>query len=271
MPAMLTLRDAAADLVLGGSCAGCLRPGRRLCPACRASLRAKPRLVWPDPVPLGLTIPVPVPPYAMAVYAGAVRAMLLGHKEQRRYGLRRPLGVALAAVVEYALGALPGAVGESVTPGLTTVGERVTVGRPVTLVPVPSSPAAVKMRGHDPVLAMSQAAASTLRRCGVDARVRTVLRHARVVDDQAGLTATARAGNLAGAFAATTSASTSATTCATTCATTSGPITRVIVVDDVITTGATLAEAVRALRAAGTQPFALATVAATPRTYLPHR
>jgi orotate phosphoribosyltransferase len=40
---------------------------------------------------------------------------------------------------------------------------------------------------------------------------------------------------------------------------------RVIVVDDVVTTGASLAEAVRALRNGGAEVVAAVTVAATPR------
>jgi predicted amidophosphoribosyltransferase len=75
------------------------------------------------------------------------------------------------------------------------------------------------------------------------------LTHRRRVADQAGLTATARAANLSGALHTRLDMRGH----------------RVIVVDDVITTGATLAEAVRALRAAGAEVPACAVIAATER------
>ncbi len=74
-----------------------------------------------------------------------------------------------------------------------------------------------------------------------------------MVRDQAGLTAEARAGNLAGALVVRKARA---------------PLVcdrRVVLVDDIITTGATLAEAARSLRTVGAEPVAAAVIAATQR------
>ncbi len=159
---------------------------------------------------------------AAAFYEGPVREILLAHKERGRLGLARPLGTALAAATRAAAGDLRG----------------------VLLVPVPSSPAAVRARGHDHARRLAAAAAREL-----DLPVAALLAVARRTRDQSGLTAAARAANLDGALRARRRLD-------------GRPV---VVLDDVVTTGATLAEAGRALRAAGADVRAAAVVAATVR------
>lgn len=115
---------------------------------------------------------------------------------------------------------------------------------PVLLCPVPSAPAAVRARGHDHAWRLTSA---TARALAVPAT--RLLLPTRGVADQAGLSTAARAANLAGALRARPPTTTL----------------RVIVVDDVITTGATLVEATRALRAAGHDVAGAAVLAATSR------
>ncbi len=208
------------DLVLPGSCAGCGLTGPELCPGCRADLARPPRLHTPTPRPAGL------PRLATAAsYDGAVRAVLLAHKERGRLGLVRPLGLALAGAV------------------------RLLADGPVVLIPVPSAPAVVRARGHDHARRLAVRAAVELRKQGVPARAARGLLPAREVVDQAGLTAGQRAANLRGALVARRSMDG----------------VRVVVVDDVVTTGATLVEAARALIAGGALVQGAAVVAATAR------
>jgi predicted amidophosphoribosyltransferase len=118
---------------------------------------------------------------------------------------------------------------------------------PGLLVPFPSQPAVVRRRGLDFTRALAEAAAAWLGRVGLAARVHRGLRHARVVRDQSHLTTEDRQANLAGSLVA-------------------GPLPAagwLFVVDDVVTTGASLREAVRALAQAGRPADGLATVAAT--------
>ncbi|GAA4371712.1 ComF family protein [Nocardioides caricicola] len=226
------LLDGAADLLLGGSCAGCARPGRSLCRACAALLPAEPRPAWPDPVPPGLA-----PPWTAGEYDGVVRALLLAHKEHRVLALRRPLAGLLADAVAGLLG---------------------DTGRgPVVLVPVPSRPGVARARGHDPTTAVTTLAARLLRSGGADVVPRSLLRSRRGVADQAGLGAADRAANLAGSMRCRPGALRRLAA--------TRPRAWFVVCDDVLTTGATAREAQRALESAGLAVAGVATVAATRR------
>lgn len=120
---------------------------------------------------------------------------------------------------------------------------------PVVLVPVPSVRARVIERGIDLTASLAGGAARQLRRCGVPVRVERIVRLAREPDDQAGLGRTARLANSRDAYWCRPKL----------------PTGSVIVIDDVVTTGATLAAVTEALRQAGCVPFGAATVAQTPR------
>ncbi len=234
---LLGLGAAASDLVVASGCAGCAEPGGALCPACARLLAAAPTQTEPDPAPLGLP-----PLWAVAAYDGPVRDLLLAHKEGARLALGRPLGRALARAVD--------AVVDAGGPGPAAA----TVGAPLALVPVPSRPGAARRRGHSPLLRTAQVAAAVLRSTGRSVRVLPALAHRRSVDDQAGLDAGARRANLHRALAVPAHLR----------GLLAGPLT-VVLVDDVVTTGATLAEAARALRAAGVPPAGAAVIAATAR------
>ena len=79
---------------------------------------------------------------------------------------------------------------------------RSTRRRPTVLVPVPSRPAVVRERGHDPMLRITRPAARRLRADGHRVRVRAAARASAVaVLDQAGLDAGQRAANLTGSMA----------------------------------------------------------------------
>lgn len=108
----------------------------------------------------------------------------------------------------------------------------------VRLVPVPSARRVVGARGHDPARRIALAAAGELRRGGVAARVVGVLRQRRAVADQSGLDARGRLENLAGALAVVPGGGRMLL---------GGPV---VLVDDLMTTGASLTEAARAVRAA---------------------
>lgn len=220
---------ALADLVLPGTCAGCGTRQAPLCLPCAAVFGGAAWRAEPDPAPTGLP-----PPWAVAAYTGPARAALLAYKEQGRASLAGALGEALAVSLQSAAATLGGRT-------------------PLLAVPVPSSPATVRARGGDPLLRLATRAIASAREGGLPVQLAVTLHHRRRVADQAGLNSAARAANLRGALGVR------------------GPLAgrlrgqAVVLLDDVITTGATLAEATRALEAAGAVVLGAGVVAATPR------
>lgn len=116
-------------------------------------------------------------------------------------------------------------------------------GKNSLVVPVPSTSAAVRRRGYDHGRALAARAAARW-----STRWSPLLRRTRRVGSQRALGATQRGSNAAGTMTARPSQR------------------QVVLVDDVVTTGATLKEAIRALRVVGVEVVAVATVADADRS-----
>jgi predicted amidophosphoribosyltransferase len=225
-----SLLDASAVL-LPVRCAGCGGPDRSLCATCGRELvpRVTARAVGGIPV------------WSALEYAGAVRRVLLAYKESGRVDAAPALSRALRAAVVEALRSAPASASGS---GPGVVGRR-SRGREDALLPVlvPSTAAARRRRGFHPsgtVLARAHILVPPLWRA---------LRLTRQTRDQAGLSSAARAVNRRGSMAA--SARLRGRRC--------------LIVDDIVTSGATIVEAARAIDAAGGRVVGAATIAVTPR------
>ena len=148
---------------------------------------------------------------AAGEYDGALRSAIIAWKERGRFTVERPLAHLVAASVL-----------------------ALDVDGPIALVPIPSRPDRRRARGTDVVTDLARRSAAMLRSVGLDASVIPSLAFVKRVRDQAGLSAVARADNVRGSLAARRV-----------------PAAPVVLVDDIVTTGATLGEAVRAFRARG--------------------
>ena len=222
-----------ADLVLPGACAGCGAERVRLtygaCAACVAALESlRPRGASPSPPPAGFPACVAVGPYA-----GPLRGALLAYKEKGRHRLARPLGALLAGAV-------------------TQLAPRRDL--PVLLVPVPSTAAARRERYGDHMARLAEHAAGRLRAVGYRVDVVQPLR-ALPKPDSTSLDASERATVAVNSLRMVSRI---------------GVLRRagsrrgtLVIADDIVTTGATLAAVSRRLEEADMQVTGAAVLAAT--------
>lgn len=229
-PNLQPLRDALATL-FPVSCGGCGATDTRLCPECLDALgcAVDPGIdEFPD---LELRVISAMP------YVPELQTTLDSFKERGRADLAKELS-SLLKISLRRIGTLKHTDNGSDVP-LAAGSEE-----PLLLVPVPSTRLARARRGYDHIQLL-------LERAVPKSRPVAALRHARKVADQSRLDREARAQNLHGAFAA--SPMVGGRCC--------------VVVDDLLTTGATLAEATRALRAAGANVIGAAVIARVERKY----
>ena len=173
----------------------------------------------------------PLPVWTLADCTGHVRRAVIAWKDRGRLDLTRPFAAALADAA--------GGLRPDVGPG------------PLLVVPSPSTASARRRRGGNLVDALAAGVADGLERAGVPAGPAPVLVRAQG-RDQVGLGARARTRNVAGHVRVPTRHVAGLAD------------SRVLVVDDVLTTGATVAACRSALERAGARVVGAVTLASTP-------
>lgn len=233
---------ALAALALPASCGACGAPDQAVCRECSAEVGAAlwedgPQLVTPRPCPDGMP-----PVWAGAPYGGALGRLVAAYKDDDRRDLRTVLAPLLATSADAAVR------GSAAAQKVLAKGNG-----PVLVVPAPTSRQARRRRGDAPLLALARQAVDGYATSEVVAA--DALRLRRRVADQAGLNARERQVNLEHAIEVRPHWA----------PTVRGSV--CVLVDDVLTTGATLVEAARALRCDGAREVVAATICATARRH----
>ncbi|ACZ31523.1 competence protein F [Xylanimonas cellulosilytica DSM 15894] len=239
----MPLRELAR-LLVPVACPGCGALDVRWCVPCAGLFAGLPARVEGDVPRLDrLDGVAPLPVWALARYESAVRGVVVAWKDRGRADLDALLSAAAARGAAGLRAALADAAGH----------------RPLLVVPAPSSAASRRARAREHLRPVAHAVAHA-----VGGAPAPVLRRARGAD-QVGLGARARGGNVAVTVDARALAR--ATARATSRATARAGVQGrgvCMLVDDVVTTGATLAAAERALEAAGVDVVGAFVLAATP-------
>ena len=209
------------DLVLPLHCGGCGAPGTRWCSGCATAVAVH----ADEPHVVAPRIDPGVPVFSLGRYAGPRRQAIIAVKEHGRFDLVAPLARSLALGIHQltAWGVLTG---------------------PICVVPAPTRRGAARRRGGDPV---GRIATSATAAC-FQFTVVPALRTGGPARDSVGLTPTARERNIGGRVRLTRAVQ-------------QVRHGEALLVDDVVTTGATAREAVRTLRTAGVRVAAVLTMA----------
>lgn len=225
---MLTrLREAISglvDLLLPQHCVGCDVPGTTWCRECAGALGGLRRVHRPV---LGDSPPV----FALGRYRGTARRAVLAYKEAGRRALAAPLGAQLAIALR-----------------------SITFDRALEpewwLVPAPSRSVASRRRGGAHMARIARHTAAELTACGMPTRVADCLVTAPDAADSAGLTPQQRLDNLSGRVLPRPRGL-------------PPPGAQIALLDDVVTTGATVASAVSTLDGAQRPVAAVLVLTAT--------
>jgi len=218
------------DIWFPQDCVGCGRPPLLICDSCRGKLLIRPRSVSRLGLPQG---------FAVADYSGFGQQLVHAFKLSGSHRLAQEMGRQMALQLQSAMNRK---TSDSTLP---------LVAEGVILVPAPSRKLANRNRGYQPATLIAKEVARFLRAAGIPARTQACLQLHDSVLDQSRLNAAERERNLAGRVS---------------CHSADLLVPkgwRIVLVDDIVTTGSTLRAMAAALASEGHQTETFLTFAET--------
>ena len=221
---MINSLKSLKELVFTKVCISCCEPQFWLCPSCLSG--------WNSSVKKSLVSGKPL--YFQSDYSKKTASVILAAKEGNDLNAIKLLASAISQSIEFSLLDLR----------LTGV---------ITLITIPSSPAAIRRRGGDHIKTLAEFVQRDLNRKSITADYAPILFQKKSIRDQSQLSGQQRVENTKGKFAVKS------------CEIPQGAV---YLIDDLITTGASIVEGVRALSEAKITTLACATACAVGRISL---